>query len=338
MDLMHTFATEKTYNNNLKTTNMKKISTILLFVSCSFGFACCQSERCFQETLASIPNNEIKTTNNLLKFSSKEAMYDTISMLLKHTTEEQIAWCKKKNFQSLDMFYQDALDELEKIQNSTNYDIYQKRYHAFREKYTKYFLFNSIDSSDLSPYLATHITAQALIANTDGYIIVEDSLININAVKAFTELEYGKMELAALSSIQTKSDDVYFEEEINKLYIKTAKRKMWAEVEISNNTVYIKYSAHKKGVFGGWNKYKTEYPTRYLDHNSNFWKLGPYFVELIASTTEYVNKGELKSGTKIYLGEVNWVTSGGKATAAFEIYSRGTGAENPGLLEIEVNK
>ena len=91
MDLMHTFATEKTYNNNLKTTNMKKISTILLFVSCSFGFACCQSERCFQETLASIPNNEIKTTNNLLKFSSKEAMYDTISMLLKHTTEEQIA-------------------------------------------------------------------------------------------------------------------------------------------------------------------------------------------------------------------------------------------------------
>lgn len=146
------------------------------------------------------------------------------------------------------------------------------------------------------------------------------------------------MELAALSSIQTKSDDVYFEEEINKLYIKTAKRKMWAEVEISNNTVYIKYSAHKKGVFGGWNKYKTEYPTRYLDHNSNFWKLGPYFVELIASTPEYVNKGELKSGTKLYLGEVNWVTSGGKATAAFEIYSRGTGAENPGLLEIEVNK
>lgn len=309
---------------------MKTIFYLFIsFISVLYG---CQKEQDFFDQQATPEWNYSKQDLTILNFTSKEAMSDTLNMLIHLSDEMQIAWAKKNNFMSLNILYWEALDELEDIQNSPNYQEYKRRYNAYRKRYSLYFLFNDRDTSDLSPYIATNTTSYALIANIEGKVMINNSLIDINDIEKYDDLDFAKVEK---SSINTKS--TYFEENINSLYIKTAKRKTWAKVETNMPYVYLKFFAHKKGPFGGWNKYKTTFSVRYIDHDPTNWlAIGSYLTRLRAITPEYMTSPEVQSFSE-YIGKTASSTDASrKATAAFEIYSRGTGSENPGLLEIEI--
>lgn len=292
----------------------------------------CQKE---EEAATKIPPHSefpslIINNEGMLKFSSQTAVQDTLIMLSRLTEEEQTAWNSRHNFKPLDVFYWEALDELESIQNSTTRQEYTDRYRKFRQKYSPYFLFNEKDPSDLSPYIASNCETYALIANIDGNYMIGDSIININKIKKFSDFNFSKY---LLQQPATKSTPE-FDEHDNFLYIRHDKRKMWAEVQKEGSQIWIKLSAHKKGTFGGWNKYKTEYYIRYIHHEPETWMgIDTYFQHIIDIAPEYYNTSEISSGATKFLGTSYYQE---KAFAVLEIYSRGTGAEHPGTLTINM--
>lgn len=311
------------------------MNRVLLLVLLSISFCSCQKGQEFldNEDGAEI-NNSLARNQKILSFSSWDEMQDTLNMLLQSSEENQLKWYQEKNFKSLDNLFCEASDELEDIQNSSSYEDYLSKYKSFVKKYSPYFLFNDQDSTDLNPYIATNKTLIAHIADINGNLMINDSIVNINTIKKITDLNKYKIEQSA-SSPQTKG--TVFEEMTNSLLIKTANNKMWAEVELLGAQVYIKYSSHKKGIFGGWNNRQRKYSTRYISSEPKNWTYSVRFEELMRIAPKYETTPSIPSGTSIRMGSTrSYSNINDKAVATFQIYSDGVGSHNPGYLRIKI--
>lgn len=202
----------------------------------------------------------LKVEAPMAEFASVTEFEATVLRLMKSSLEEQIAWCQENNIVSQCMLYDQAIDELEKIQELRD----TTEYYHFKEKYSPYFLFNENDVYDLNPYIPSNDLGNNLVCNINGDVKIDGEVVNFNDLTSFEETTYGKY-LEEVVHGRSKPGDLV-EEKTNYLQIvEGGDRKMWAEAQRKYGEVYIKLSAHKKGWLGGWNNYKTTYFIKYAN-------------------------------------------------------------------------
>ena len=84
----------------------------------------------------------LKVEAPMAEFASVTEFEATVLRLMKSSLEEQIAWCQENNIVSQCMLYDQAIDELEKIQELRDTTEYYHAIDDFKEKYSPYFLFS----------------------------------------------------------------------------------------------------------------------------------------------------------------------------------------------------
>lgn len=310
-----------------------KIKCLFVAAVCCFCLLSCSNED-LEKTVPEIPTPiaPISKMSSMLRFKDLNELEETVIRLVKSDEEQQKNWAYSLNFTSQKMVYNQALDELEKLQKLTDYATFSKEYKKFRSKYSPYFLFNeNKEDEDLSPYIPSDRVGFWMVCDVKGNVMVGDSVWNFNELKSLEETSYYK----SIHSPQTHG----VEEKENYLYIKEGKRKMWAGAVRDLRMVCIRYSAHKKSMFG-WNKYRTKYFTAYISHDPNTWISHDQFLtDLIAKAPDYLESKEMDSGAEVFFGNTLYDISSGtvlqKGVAQLRIKSRGTG-DTSGILKINM--
>lgn len=296
---------------------MKKIYLLFGLISLIMTVSCSKNQD--MET----PSPEASLA--MAEFNSMEEFNQTVIKLMKATPLEQIEWCRENNIISQYMLYDQAIEELEEIQNLRDTTAYYQSLEQFRSKYSKYFLFNDNDPSDLNPYIPSNDLGNNLVCNAEGNVKIAGEIVNFNELSSFEETTYGKF-LKETNASRASGDIV--DEKINYLYIKEGgDRKMWAESQRKEENVYIKLSAHKKGWLGGWNNYKTTYRIKYLSHEPRTWFGTTTDFNNLIVAKDYVETKEVSSGYLYHLGVTVYNKTTGvftKAIASFSCTSRGT--------------
>lgn len=306
----------------MKISSLISIALVIMLASCSK-----------QEGTEAL---EPQVNLNMVEFNDLDEFNNTVENLLQSSEQVQIAWCKERGLVSQNMMYDQALEELEEIQNLRDTVAYYKALDNYKKKYSKYFVFNEKEEDcDLSPYIPSNNLGAYLVCNANGDVKIGGEVKNFNELKSFEETNYGRY----IRGIGLSRNTV--DERDNYLYIKEGgDRKMWAEAQRKQRGVYIKYSAHKKGWLGGWNNYKTTYFTQYISHTPYTWtEIGRDFQMYMDNRNIMVESNEVKSGTTVFLGNTAYDINSGtviqKGVARFKCTSRGTYGEF-GYLQVNI--
>lgn len=187
---------------------------------------------------------------NILSFSSEEeynALLDSLGTL---SDEELLQWeSGQKGFTSMYRMHSEALGQ---ILNATC----KEEYESIKTAYQTDFIFNDKDSTDLSIYMPVLNVSKAITLTPEGFVCIAGERKNM---KEFENYDGYKKELSLLYPVPL---GVTIENGINRVYVKTKKRKFTAQIGMRGNQQAIRVNASKK-VLWGWVEYTTAYYWKY---------------------------------------------------------------------------
>lgn len=237
---------------------------------------------------------------NILSFSSEEeynALLDSLSTL---SDEELLQWeSGQKGFTSMYRMHSEALGQ---ILNATC----KEEYESIKAAYQTDFIFNDKDSTDLSIYMPVLNVSKAITLNPEGFVCIAGERKNM---KEFENYDGYKKELSLLYPVPL---GVTIENGINRVHVKTKKRKFTAQIGMRGNQQAIRVNASKK-ILWGWVEYTTAYYWKYTPN-------GPVqFGKEVKSGHDIMILGNpFPNGAKLYM------------------WTRGTGEENCGIMTVQL--
>lgn len=166
--------------------------------------------------------------------------------------------------------------------------------------------FNDKDSTDLSIYMPVLNVSKAITLTPEGFVCIAGERKNM---KEFENYDGYKKELSLLYPVPL---GVTIENGINRVYVKTKKRKFTAQIGMRGNQQAIRVNASKK-VLWGWVEYTTAYYWKYTPN-------GPVqFGKEVKSGHDIMILGNpFPNGAKLYM------------------WTRGTGEENCGIMTVQL--
>lgn len=237
---------------------------------------------------------------NILSFSNEEeynALLDSLGTL---SDEELLQWeSGQKGFTSMYRMHSEALGQ---ILNATC----KEEYESIKTAYQTDFIFNDKDSTDLSIYMPVLNVSKAITLTPEGFVCIAGERKNM---KEFENYDGYKKELSLLYPVPL---GVTIENGINRVYVKTKKRKFTAQIGMRGNQQAIRVNASKK-VLWGWVEYTTAYYWKYTPN-------GPVqFGKEVKSGHDIMILGNpFPNGAKLYM------------------WTRGTGEENCGIMTVQL--
>jgi hypothetical protein len=237
---------------------------------------------------------------NILSFSSEEeynALLDSLSTL---SDEELLQWeSGQKGFTSMYRMHSEALGQ---ILNATC----KEEYESIKAACQTDFIFNDKDSTDLSIYMPVLNVSKAITLNPEGFVCIAGERKNM---KEFENYDGYKKELSLLYPVPL---GVTIENGINRVHVKTKKRKFTAQIGMRGNQQAIRVNASKK-ILWGWVEYTTAYYWKYTPN-------GPVqFGKEVKSGHDIMILGNpFPNGAKLYM------------------WTRGTGEENCGIMTVQL--
>lgn len=237
---------------------------------------------------------------NILSFSNEEeynALLDSLSTL---SDEELLQWeSGQKGFTSMYRMHSEALGQ---ILNATC----KEEYESIKTAYQTDFIFNDKDSTDLSIYMPVLNVSKAITLNPEGFVCIAGERRNM---KEFENYDGYKQELSLLYPVPL---GVTIENGINRVHVKTKKRKFTAQIGMRGNQQAIRVNASKK-ILWGWVEYTTAYYWKYTPN-------GPVqFGKEVKSGHDIMILGNpFPNGAKLYM------------------WTRGTGEENCGVMTVQL--
>ena len=237
---------------------------------------------------------------NILPFSSQEeynALLDSLGTL---SDEELLQWeSGQKGFTSMYRMHSEALGQ---ILNATC----KEEYESIKTAYQTDFIFNDKDSTDLSIYMPVLNVSKAITLTPEGFVCIAGERKNM---KEFENYDGYKKELSLLYPVPL---GVTIENGINRVYVKTKKRKFTAQIGMRGNQQAIRVNASKK-VLWGWVEYTTAY----------YWK--------------YTPNGPVQFGKEVKSGhDIMIVGNPFPNGAKLYMWTRGTGEENCGIMTVQL--
>lgn len=233
-------------------------------------------------------------------FPSEEeynALLDSLGTL---SDEELLQWeSGQKGFTSMYRMHSEALGQ---ILNATC----KEEYESIKTAYQTDFIFNDKDSTDLSIYMPVLNVSKAITLTPEGFVCIAGERKNM---KEFENYDGYKKELSLLYPVPL---GVTIENGINRVYVKTKKRKFTAQIGMRGNQQAIRVNASKK-VLWGWVEYTTAYYWKYTPN-------GPVqFGKEVKSGHDIMILGNpFPNGAKLYM------------------WTRGTGEENCGIMTVQL--
>ena len=171
---------------------------------------------------------------NILSFSSEEeynALLDSLGTL---SDEELLQWeSGQKGFTSMYRMHSEALGQ---ILNATC----KEEYESIKTAYQTDFIFIDKDSTDLSIYMPVLNVSKAITLPPEGFVCIAGERKNM---KEFENYDGYKKELSLLYPVPL---GVTIENGINRVYVKTKKRKFTAQIGMRGNQQAIRVNASKK--------------------------------------------------------------------------------------------
>ena len=247
----------------------------------SLALAMAVLSSCSSDDIVNNPMNEENHSFPASRSSSEEeynALLDSLGTL---SDEELLQWeSGQKGFTSMYRMHSEALGQ---ILNATC----KEEYESIKTAYQTDFIFNDKDSTDLSICIAGERKNMKEFENYDGY----------------------KKELSLLYPVPL---GVTIENGINRVYVKTKKRKFTAQIGMRGNQQAIRVNASKK-VLWGWVEYTTAY----------YWK--------------YTPNGPVQFGKEVKSGhDIMIVGNPFPNGAKLYMWTRGTGEENCGIMTVQL--
>ena len=237
---------------------------------------------------------------NILSFSSEEeynALLDSLNTL---SNEELLQWeSRQKGFTSMYKVHSEALEQ---ILNATC----KEEYESIKTAYQPDFIFNDKDSNDLSIYMPVLNASKAITLNPEGFICIAGEK---KYMKEFENYDEYKKELSLLFPVPL---GVTIENGVNRVHVKTKKRKFSAQLGMQGNQQAIRVNASKK-VLWGWSEYTTAYYWKYTPN-------GPvqFGKEVKSGQNIMILGNPFPNGTKLFM------------------WTRGTGEENCGIMTVQL--
>lgn len=263
---------------------------------------------CNSDDIVNVPmeQNELSTystrssSENMLSFSSEEEYNALLDSLKSLSDEELLQWeAQYGAFKSMYKAHTEALDQLLLSKNKVEYESTKKIYQST-------FIFNDKDDTDLSIYMPVLDVSKAVTLNQNGLVRISGE---VKDMRDFNDYEGYQSKLSALYPIKTR---VAIESGINKVHVKTKKRKFSAQISRRGNQQAIRVNASKKFLWG-WIEYTTAY----------YWKFTPngpaqFGHEIKSGNDIIISKNPFRNGTKLYM------------------WTRGTGEENCGIMTVQL--
>ena len=272
----------------------------------SLALAMAVLSSCSSDDIVNNPMNEenLPTTRslheNILSFSSEEeynALLDSLGTL---SDEELLQWeSGQKGFTSMYRMHSEALGQ---ILNATC----KEEYESIKAACQTDFIFNDKDSTDLSIYMPVLNVSKAITLNPEGFVCIAGERKNM---KEFENYDGYKKELSLLYPVPL---GVTIENGINRVHVKTKKRKFTAQIGMRGNQQAIRVNASKK-ILWGWVEYTTAY----------YWK--------------YTPNGPVQFGKEVKSGhDIMIVGNPFPNGAKLYMWTRGTGEENCGIKTVQL--
>lgn len=240
-------------------------------------------------------------SENILSFSSEMEYRFLLDSLSTLSHEELLQWENNQNgFISMYRMHDEALENILKVTSKKEYD-------SIKATYQNIFIFNDKDSTDLSIYLPVLDASKSITLNPEGLVCIAGKIINMKEFSNYEEYER-KLSLNYPIPLNTT-----IENGINRVYVKTKKRKFSAQLGLrGGHQQAIRVNASKKFLWG-WIEYRTAY----------FWKYelnGPVqFGKQVKSGQDiFIVGNPFMNGTKLYM------------------WTSGTGEKNYGIMTVQL--
>lgn len=284
------------------------------------------------EVISSSTTKSQSCSGLMLKFKDEKTFRALIERLNKMTTKERIAFTDSVGFVSLMKLMKEADCELEVlVETAVDKADFETRYKIFKNKYSM-FLFNEIDTTDLSPYFPLKDNLIANYVNENMSVMIGDKLIKNEIVHSYTE----KMKNS--SSIVTYAE----EGGLNGTYAKVGKRKVCSHFSMTHNRFTVNFTCQKKNMFG-WVRYSTIYNAKFLINNFVWVKIIPisggtpeHLFETDTQNQEFLYTSKEEDGN--YTFDLGYIKGGApwSAKGRAKVWSRGVPEENGGTCVIDL--
>ena len=193
---------------------------------------------------------------NMLRFRDMDAYENTIRLLNSKTKEERIAYTNSFQVKTLSALLTESDKELDIICESSTIEDFRPKYEQFKNKYKEIFMFNGIDTEDLSAYSKLRNPMDDNIANKYGEFMIGDSLVQSSEFNDFSEFYSANIVTCA-----NETSNPYVD--INHTWSHWDKRKVGCYISMEfvktgEAQLNVRFTAQKKFIFG-WKRYSTEY-------------------------------------------------------------------------------
>lgn len=278
---------------------MKKVLGVLFVFMCilssctSDGMLDDNVDPSFEKPITRSIGNSILSFDNEIEYN---ALVDSLSML---SDEELLKWeSRQSGFNSMYRVHSQVVEQVLEVQS-------KEEYNAIKSKYKDSFVFNDVDASDLSIYMPVLNSAKAITLNTEGHVYIAGQKRDM---RDFTTFDGYYSKLAQEYPVVLNT----IENGVNKVYVKTKKRKFSARIGRQGAQQAIRVNASKKILFG-WVEYTTAYYWRYTPN-------GPieFGKEVKSGTNIRIMGYPLPNGAKLYM------------------WSRGVGEDNRATMTVQL--
>lgn len=338
---------------------MKNVFLSVAVLLCSLFQAC--SDSLSENTLGDVElqtrsstfdkNAEVSTINhngeNMLRFRDMEAYENVLKLLNSKNNEERIAYTNSLQVKTISALLAESDKELDEICESSTIETFRPKYEQFKHKYKNIFMFNDVDSEDLSAYSKLRNPMDDNIANEDGEYMIGDSLVQSSEFNNFSEFYSNSIVTYANETSNPNVD-------INHAWSHWDKRKVGCYLSFSkiNDPGYIgitmRLTAQKKFIFG-WKRYSTMYHARFNLTGSGgfeFYETAYYGFPV----EKYVNMNnkeftihtkELDGNFSVLFGRVSYTEGGAllyhcSCSGQMEVWSRGIEEEHRGIAKVDL--
>lgn len=126
--------------------------------------------------------NYVGSGSNLaLKFASEADYLAALREIEKRDISGKLRFADSLGLTSIQKLLQLADDELENIgANALNESDFRNKYNAYKEKYSKYFVFNQVDKSDLSAYMPAGDERASFVVGIGHKVVVGNRVKHID--------------------------------------------------------------------------------------------------------------------------------------------------------------
>lgn len=129
-----------------------------------------------------------QTLNYALQFDSEEAYREILTKMETMNHQQKIAFTDALGLVSMQKLLKIADEELETIgAEALNENDFRSKYKVYKEKYSKYFVFNSVDELDLSPYMPDGDEAVSYLVSIDHNMVIGDKVTEITFTQKMNE-------------------------------------------------------------------------------------------------------------------------------------------------------